>query len=70
MLPLASESHHRMPSVRVKGEMLTEHITESTVEDGIGHVGRLAEKSLSDDRRAGLHTAPIDFPEDVHGLAQ
>lgn len=70
VLPLASESHPRMPSVRVKGEMLTAYITVSTVEDGLGHVGRLTAKSLSNDKRAGLHTAPIDFPGDGYGLAQ
>lgn len=59
-----------MPSVQVKGEMLTEYFSESTVKDSIGNVVRLTEKSLSYDERAGLHSVHIDFTEDVHTLAQ
>lgn len=59
-----------MASAQVKGEVLTEYIPESTVKDSIGNVDRLTEKSLRSGKRAGLQTVHIDFPEDVHGLAQ
>ena len=59
-----------MLSVQIKGEMLTEYVSESTAKDSIGDVIRLTEKSLSNDKRAGLYSVHIDFTEDVHTLAQ
>lgn len=44
----------RLPSVQAGGEVLTGYISQSTVKDSIGNVVRLTEKSLSNDRRAGL----------------
>ena len=59
-----------MPSVQIKGEVLTEYVSKSTAKDSIGDVIRLTEKSLSDDKIVGLYSVYINFTEDVHTLAK
>lgn len=44
-----------MFSVQVKEDVLTEYISESTVNDSIGNIIRLTEKSLSNDNRGRLY---------------
>ena len=59
-----------IPSAQIKGDVLTEYVSKSTAKDSIGDVIRLTEKSLSNDKIAGLYSVYIDFTEDVHTLAK
>lgn len=52
-----------MSSAQIKGEVLTEYVSKSAAEDSIvvSDVVRLTEKSLSNDKIAGLYLVYINF---------